>query len=318
MYDMEESRSKTRAFRFKFDHDSHNEEGRERSKSKRHRSQHRHHHRRHKRPRNDNHVPVTAQAELPPDVAFRESLFDALADEQGADYWASVYGQPIHTYSRSVMDPETGETAMMDDEQYAAYVRRKMWEKSVEGIAAAKEAKRREDRETRQRHIPNAAEYSAEPEDDVQFDFAFEIDASLKRSRRRKDSKQWRQLWRDYNVKWDALDRSATLRHRDSADSLEQVSFENSIAWPVESGQQQDVNYDSVARFVNKAAVASQQDDEDSTVSVLSLLKAERVRWHPDKIQQKYGFMGINDSSMEGVTAVFQIMDSLYTKSRQR
>ena len=35
---------------------------------------------------------------MDPNSAFIESLFDALADDEGAAYWEDVYGQPIHTY----------------------------------------------------------------------------------------------------------------------------------------------------------------------------------------------------------------------------
>jgi hypothetical protein len=81
---------------------------------------------------------------LSPDQAFRESLFDALGDDEGAAFWQGVYGQPIHNYPDTYEDEETGELERMTEEEYAQFVRRKMWEKSWEGIEAAKEEKKRE------------------------------------------------------------------------------------------------------------------------------------------------------------------------------
>jgi hypothetical protein len=59
-------------------------------------------------------------------AAFQTSLFDALADDEAASYWESVYSQPIHVYSRPVEQTASGELQDMDDETYAAYVQRKM------------------------------------------------------------------------------------------------------------------------------------------------------------------------------------------------
>jgi hypothetical protein len=72
-------------------------------------------------------------------AAFQTSLFDALADDEAASYWESVYSQPIHVYSRPVQQTESGELQDMDDETYAAYVQRKMWEKQNPEIVIERE-----------------------------------------------------------------------------------------------------------------------------------------------------------------------------------
>lgn len=46
----------------------------------------------------------------PGDDAFRDSLFDALADDEGAHYWESVYSQPIHVYPRPSVETPQGST----------------------------------------------------------------------------------------------------------------------------------------------------------------------------------------------------------------
>jgi hypothetical protein len=49
----------------------------------------------------------------------------------------------------------------------------------------------------------------------------------------------------------------------------------------------------------------------------LTRLKEERVRWHPDKIQQRLGGR-VDEAVMRDVTAVFQIVDKLWTDTRSK
>ncbi|KAG6020256.1 hypothetical protein E4U41_002911, partial [Claviceps citrina] len=85
---------------------------------------------------------------LDPEAAFRESLFDAMADDEGASYWQSVYGQPIHVYSSEKVGP-AGELEQMTEDEYAAHVRQKMWEKTHAGLLEER-ARREESRRRRQ------------------------------------------------------------------------------------------------------------------------------------------------------------------------
>ena len=89
-----------------------------------HRHKHRHHHHRHKRRRTRSASPTPSNPfeppPLDPETAFRESLFDALADDEGAAYWEGVYGQPIHIYGSQKPGPD-GELERMDDDEYAAF-----------------------------------------------------------------------------------------------------------------------------------------------------------------------------------------------------
>ncbi|KAJ4304391.1 hypothetical protein N0V88_002004 [Collariella sp. IMI 366227] len=69
-----------------------------------------------------------------------------MADDEGAAYWESVYGQPIHVYSRpshsSHSHPSNGQLERMTDDEYASYVRQKMWEKTHAGLLEARAAER--------------------------------------------------------------------------------------------------------------------------------------------------------------------------------
>ena len=48
----------------------------------------------------------------------------------------------------------------------------------------------------------------------------------------------------------------------------------------------------------------------------LRLLKAERVRWHPDKVQQRFGG-AVDEGTMTVVTGVFQVVDALVEQERK-
>lgn len=310
----EDERVKERSFRFKkptADGDRDRDSG-DSGVHRRHRY-HRSHERRKRRKLSNDYTSSTSK--LPPDVAFRESLFDALGDDEGADFWQGVYGQPIHTYSRTYEDADTGELGTMDDEQYATYVRRKMWEKSAEGLEAAREARRRERTEEEQRRRRKRREPEPELRNTAVPDFLFdlELDASLKRGQHRRDKKHWRQKWQTYLDTWKELQNIRDSRKGQSADDSEQIFLRNKIAWPVESAERSDVNASEVARFFDNVANVQ---EEDTTRARIATLKVERVRWHPDKIQQRFGFMQIDQTTMETVTAVFQIIDSLWNDVR--
>ena len=56
---------------------------------------------------------------------------------------------------------------------------------------------------------------------------------------------------------------------------------------------------------------------EAGEAEFLARLKEERVRWHPDKIQQKLGGR-VDEAVMRDVTAVFQIVDKLWSDTRSK
>lgn len=262
------------------------------------------------------------ESNLPPDQAFQESLFDALGDDEGAAYWQNVYGQPIHTFPNSFQNPETGELEQMTDDEYASFVRRKMWEKSWEGIEAAREEKRRQREQQRREARQNQSQNNSHSEAPRQHrsrgsdhDFDDQIEASLRRGEHRKLRRRWKTLWQEYVLAWDNL-KSSEVR-RSSVDHAEQVYLRNKIAWPVESGKREDVTAENVERFISEIAQSLSQDEK--TVPVRhSLIKQERIKWHPDKMQQRYGYMDIDNSTMQGITAVFQILDRMWNDIRER
>ncbi|KAH6687243.1 hypothetical protein F5X68DRAFT_261461 [Plectosphaerella plurivora] len=111
----DELRPRSKKFRFK--KRSHRDRDRE---SKDPSTSSRSHRRRHHRSRSPTPTNPHAPRALSPDTAFRESLFDAMADDEGAAYWEGVYGQPVHVYASEAAGP-TGELEQMNDEEYATW-----------------------------------------------------------------------------------------------------------------------------------------------------------------------------------------------------
>ncbi|KAK1247989.1 hypothetical protein MKX07_000877 [Trichoderma sp. CBMAI-0711] len=256
------------------------------------RHRHHHHHRhRHRRRRERSPTPPNPYDPPPldPDAAFRESLFDAMADDEGAAYWEGVYGQPIHVYSDEKVGP-MGELEKMTDEEYAAYVRQKMWEKTNAGLLEER-ARREEERKRKKEE-----EQQRSKEERKNRKLRDEMEASLRRAEERRRSRRWVDAWDAYTKAWAAWD-----------GSLEK------LAWPVLSGQRKDVTEEAVREFflhgIGLEKVGEQQ--------FAAKLKEERVRWHPDKVQQRLGGQGDSDV-LKDVTAIFQIVDKLWGQKRNK
>lgn len=254
-------------------------DGKDRDRSHRHHHHHRHRHRRHRSPTPPN---PFSEPVLDPEAAFRESLFDAMADDEGADYWAAVYGQPVHVYPNERVGPQ-GELERMTDDEYAAYVRQKMWEKTHAGLleerARREEArKKKDDEEKRQRRVQR------------------DVEESLRRGEERRERRRWAAQWEEYNAAWDAWDGTPMT-----------------LVWPVESGKREDISDEAVRRFLIRGI----RLEEVGEKMFMSRLRDERVRWHPDKIQQRAGGM-VDEETMRDVTAIFQAIDQLWGETRPK
>jgi len=308
------SHSRRGRFRFKSsksDRNSHDD--------RRHRQHRRHHHGHHhsrKRQKVERSPSPhsSRKSTLSPNSAFRESLFDALGDDEGAAFWESVYGQPIHTYAiPSVPKGPEGQLERMTDEEYVAYVRAQMWKRTHRGILEERE-KLREERANEKEKIRK------QEEDRLRFDRA--IEASLERGRERQRAKAWETVWDEYQRSWEELNNlvlatEAGTASGSSEGKTQEMRFRNHIFWPVRSGKRRDISHDGVEEFM-RHALPSDEDKHGTTSNLVAILKTERVRWHPDKIQQRYGVLGIDEPVIRGVTAVFQILDKLWGDERER
>ncbi|KAJ1337578.1 hypothetical protein MN608_00431 [Microdochium nivale] len=268
----------------------------------------RRHHHRHKRRRHHDKSDRRTRSPTPPnphdpppldpEAAFRESLFDAMADDEGAAYWEAVYGQPIHVYGGGGgggSNPR-GELEQMDDDEYAAHVRQKMWEKTHEGLLEER-ARREERRRQKAQEREGAAELTRE------------MERSLRRGEERRRRRAWQDKWERYVAGWEKWNNSS--RNSDDKHAGGGALDVQGIPWPVESGQQADIEASAVREFFITAI-----DPQDvGEAEYHARLKNERVRWHPDKIQQRLGGK-VDGDVMRSVTAVFQVLDKLWSDAR--
>lgn len=278
----------------------------------------RHRHRHSPRASRHENQPAGYEPRLSPETAFRESLFDALGDDEGAEYWESVYGQPIHTYAvPNVPKGPQGELEQMSDEEYATYVRSRMWERTREGMMEEQERLRQERMKQKQRDEENERNQYER----ARFERA--MDESLRRGRERRRKKAWGPIWDEYYRCWGEIDRLAEVARRDGNEKI-QNPLRNLIFWPVESGKRRDVSHAAVEEFIRHAHARGPEGDGDAKASsddddvLLATLKSERVRWHPDKIQHRYGVLGIDDIVLRSVTEVFQIVDRMWNELREK
>ncbi|KAL9598975.1 MAG: hypothetical protein Q9219_004158 [cf. Caloplaca sp. 3 TL-2023] len=263
----------------------------------RHRSHRRHHHRHDSsRSRPVFHSPEPEQP-LDPETAFRESLFDALADDEGAAFWESVYGQPVHTYSPYLPSANTSDGTQrtqspplerMTDDEYASYVRSKMWEKSHQHIA--EERHRREQERARQKE---------REEEGKRWERM--VEQALHRGQERRTKNRWKDVWERYLRGWESLARSKV--------EGEWKLIKDKIPWPAETGRY--TGTEEVERFFKHAP---QPEDPNGEVNRVKMLKLERVRWHPDKFLQRAGGQGLDKETIAAVTAIFQIIDRLWSE----
>ncbi|KAL6705477.1 hypothetical protein ACN47E_006742 [Coniothyrium glycines] len=237
-------------------------------------------------------------AEVAPDEAFRESLFDALADDEGAAYWEGVYGQPVHVYPDTKRGPD-GKLERMSEEEYADYVRTKMWEKSHQHIVEEREAKAKARQKQKEQRRP--LDEDVEREEAERESIRRQMAESLRRGEDRKRAKQAEAAWENYVKKWNHLKTAQDLAATAGSKACEL------IPWPVMSGNISHAAKDDIEHFFKSSA--AWKDDP------AALLKLERVRWHPDKMQQRFG-QHIDIATMKSVTAVFQVIDRMWNAQR--
>ena len=197
----------------------------------------------------------------------------------------------------------------MSEEEYAAYVRTRMWERTREGMLEAQEQLRAERREKEERERKER-EWTEGRRERERFERAME--ESLRRGRDRKRGKAWKGLGEGYLKRWEEVD---VLRG--NGDGGGKVC-EELVFWPVESGKRRGVSREAVEEFLRHALVPASASASGKEDDLLAVLKSERVRWHPDKIQHRYGVLGIDDAVMRSVTEVFQIVDEMWNELKER
>ena len=267
-----------------------------------------------------------------PDLAFRESLFDAMADDEGAAYWEGVYGESIHSYPRPSLKDDQGHLEQMTDDQYVEYVKAKMWEKKNPEFLRERQARAEREEEARsarsrkRRHDSEDDEYeedfewvgnaekgyekrstrSRRPKPDPRDaprdkGFMSDVDAALARGAKRKEAKKWQQAWSSYQEKWQQLKANSAQSDHDE--------LLKAIPWPVQSLAAKDVAKQSVEDFFLNAPL----ENEDVRIKTL---KDESVNWHPDRFQRRFGGSNVDEETLKLATSVFQTIYEMWERTR--
>lgn len=242
--------------------------------------------------------------DLDPDTAFRESVHDALSDADGAAYWQHVYGVDLSTIPRTKTDPITGATERTTDDERVAYARRMIFESQKAPRVKDEERRRRKREETRHRdEEARTAEKerrqrkervrAAEAERRMQE----EIERSLRRGEERRKRAEMKSKFDEYTKRWAEWDGEQTT-----------------IPWPTLTGARNGLTERDIRSFL----VRGLELKTVGTKEFLARLKEQRVRWHPDKMQQKMGGKDkVNKGVMADITMIFQVIDTLYDDTRK-
>lgn len=266
-----------------------------------------------------------------PNAAFRDSLFDALADDEGAAYWESVYSQPIHVYPRPTVETADGGLEDMNDEQYAAYVQTRMWEKKNPQVVLERRRKEKQKREAEQERTKQREEFVrrkqraawdrardagarkfAGLDSDGEQRYEYVLDPRGAAERSCDDSeREYRHAWTAYLAAWDKLKLELLEAREHQEQPVKEGNPAQRIPWPVL--QSKAVTKSNIEDFMRRAP----HDNGEGGTTRLQLLKMERVKWHPDKIQQR--FTGnVDDGTMKIVTGIFHVVDAVLEDERRR
>ena len=236
----------------------------------------------------------------------------------------------------------------MTDDEYVDFVRRKMWEKS-HGFVFEERARREEERKRRRRRrrmdesrreegMGGRGEKGSERwrEGGERMaggggDWQRGVEEALKRGEERRKRAKWNMVWEGYVRGWEGmrwelgsqvsnegLGKSLGEKQDDSAG----LSLRERIPWPVESGKWEDVEKGGVESFFGQAPMAAAAvaaaAGRGKGMDVGEVLKKERVRWHPDKMQQRAGDGGMDAETLKTVTAVFQVVDRMWGEIKEK
>ncbi|KAL8743607.1 MAG: hypothetical protein Q9190_004067 [Brigantiaea leucoxantha] len=205
----------------------------------------------------------------------------------------------------------------MTDEEYASYVRQAMYLRTHEHILL--ERQRHADARARQKETEKQKEAQARKWD-------FEIAEALKRGEQRRRRGRWNGIWEKYLRSWTEeheRDEDDVPRQKKRRKQSETEKVEDVIIWPVASGMRHDVSVENVEEFFRRAPQAGAGSKAgEGEVDIGAILKTERVRWHPDKMQQRAigagRGEGLGAETMRVVTAVWQVIDRMWVELRSK
>lgn len=231
---------------------------------------------------------------------------DALSDADGAAYWQRVYGVDLSTIPRTKTDRITGTTERTTDDERVAYARRMIFEaqkaprviREEERYRKRMEEARRRDEEARaaekERRERKQRVRAAEAEKRRMQE---EIERSLRRGEERKKRTEMKRKFDEYSKRWAEWDGEQTM-----------------IPWPTLTGARNGITEREIRSFLVRGLELKTVGPKEFSAR----LKEQRVRWHPDKMQQRMGGKdNVDKGVMADITMTFQVIDTLYDDTRE-
>jgi hypothetical protein len=249
-------------------------------------------------------LPKISKVFWPDKYTFKDALFSALSDPDDARHWAQVFGSEIHVYPRP--------RATMSDDEYAAFVRERVYSHVLDESRRRREAHHRRE-EARRRAEQAAAQqrYYEETKRRMQEQFRRMYEAQMRTPHpaqpNPRNLRSAKQRWDDYLAAFQPPPPDARL-------DLLLLWQQSDVPWPTPSGLETDISEVNVRNFIKTYAVKySEQAGGDWKKAV----RQNQYFWHPDKFRQiqarKLEKLSEEkkEAIMKRVTEVSQILNKL-------
>lgn len=123
-----------------------------------------------------------------------------------------------------------------------------------------------------------------------------EIERSLRRGEERRKRAEMKGKFDEYSKLWTEWNGEAAT-----------------IPWPTMTGGRKGITERDIRSFLVRGLELKTVGGKEFLVR----LKEQRVRWHPDKMQQKMGGRDkVDKGVMADITMIFQVIDTLYDDTR--
>ncbi|KAG9243820.1 hypothetical protein BJ878DRAFT_422755 [Calycina marina] len=256
--------------------------------------------------------------EREPEYIFHEDLRYALNDPDGALEWEAKYGVPFHKVHQT-KQAANGMVNLSYDELVRG-AKALIWAHTPEALAAERtrrdECKKME-KQKRQEAIAEKmrskeVQKKREMERKKQEELDARIEESLRRGGERRAARTWQGRWRlarSSAEKWDIYIAAWNANTSGKA----QLGMDD-IPWPVSSGRFEDLNKESVKGFLSRAPRDKMWGGERPLLKeIISLVKAERIRWHPDTVQRHFGGQGVDIEVLKAVNEVSSLINEVWS-----
>lgn len=250
------------------------------------------------------------------DSAFRQKLFDAMAEDEPLDSLEAEYGFTVPSRWRNGTGTTYAHAGMaksgleaMEEEEYAEYVRRNMWRRTHRQEVIAMEERDREAKR-KERELKEARRKQREDERERK---------RRAEQREQKKAERERQGHREaYTAKWASLNASKA-----AAPNGAHLQFSD-IPWPVYPPRDSPISADSltseaISRFLLDP-VAGPSSAELDSAGVRDVLRAAIRSYHPDRFRRHADRLSDGrERALEWGLKVSQVLNTLVeTYQRQR